>query len=680
MRPIYALLCAPIALGILIRFAFPDAFTYSIWSDRDLLRAAQIWDWFPTVGAEINGAFYARVPGGFYYYLLALFQAISEDPTLIYVLLSGAVTAGFIAVYLTARLMFGPLAGLAATGAYALSPGVLSSASQIWNPALTLPLTALIYLLLARVLRGHSWSLPVLFALLVATIQVHMSNLALLAAVLVVLAVMPNGTRLKHWAAAAIAALAVMAPYIAAEAANGWINTKLILGGYDGKLYSAPSFGAFFKTLMQISGGGIPDSRGASNRVLSLFAGLLLLGVAWRIGIALYRCGIGWAPRAWRQRLKGLNQKERAVLSLFIVLVVCGALLTINRNASVYVRYILFLIPAVALLIGAFLEELLVRLGNNQSLAIPVAALFASMFCLQGYIDATRKIAQPNPVAPLEALLDGLRNQTGLGDEGLREKVLVVGDAGKFVFPKAGYLIHISSAPARNGAYDGCILSVAGNDGPAAASKAAAAFGQYGIPAPRLKLLFRTDAWHVFGYAANDGNCLASLISAYDQTPRERIVHEVCKMGAADGLVFSDTGGENGVLRFIVRHTFSPRRICLGLDLRVSEGSITPSLFSPHMKGYTGYPISAYHLSSIKLRFESGDRGLREVDIVDTPLGGQENIRTLPWVGRGIPVEKGTAHLSMVVRLSPQNAKQGAPEEFEAVLMENFPMTPNARP
>ena len=117
LQPYWLLLLTPIIVGIVVRFIFPDSFTYSVWSDRDLLRALRVWNELITEGAEMNGAYYARVPGGFYYYILALFQLVSKQPVYIYLLLSSSVTAGFYIIYRTSHQVIGMVGAAAATGA-----------------------------------------------------------------------------------------------------------------------------------------------------------------------------------------------------------------------------------------------------------------------------------------------------------------------------------------------------------------------------------------------------------------------------------------------------------------------------------------------------------------------------------------------------------------------------------
>ena len=668
--PLYVtILLVPVVIGVIIRFAFPNSFIYSIWSDRDLLRALQIWENFPVEGAEINGAYYARVPGGFYYYLLALFQALSKLPTAIYILLSGAITAGFYAVYRSGREIYGLVGALAATGAYALSPGVLSTARQIWNPALTLPMTAIVFLLLIRVLRGKAWALPWLIALLVATIQVHMSNLALLAGVLCVLVVVPHGAKLKHWAVSLLAALSVITPYLIVEMANGFVNAKLILEGHGQKLYSAPSFGPLLETLTLIAGGGKPGSDSLLDLCLTGLAVALMIGIFVRVALAILRCRFSLSPLRWRTQLASANESERLILSLAFVVVFCSCLLAINRNSAIYVRYILFLIPPIALLSGAVVSEVLAR-REGKIWSTVTAILFTALFAVQGYVHSAH--LSGNPVSGLTTLIEDLRTQAGFSDNDLRSKVLLLGTEENFQFHQAGYLIAISSRTKPEKSYKGCVVTVNASEKNEALSRISSAFSVQDFTPPSLEYLFQTEGQFVFGYELAEGNCYASLINAYDLSPVERDLHRACKVAEVDGLLLTQEIRGDTHKRFVLRQTFPPTRLCLGLDMEIVQGQIRTTLTSTHLKGYTGYTISYYSLNEAKLSFEDEEGGSHDISLIETPLGGQGNILTTPWRTLGNLPPNGDYRLIFKGKLTAKKDNNFKDEKIKLVLSEKI--------
>ena len=77
------ILGVPALIGLAAILSFMVDPGYGVWVDRDMLRATQLTEHFQVMGAELNGSYYARTPGGAYYYLLGLLTAISKDPLVV---------------------------------------------------------------------------------------------------------------------------------------------------------------------------------------------------------------------------------------------------------------------------------------------------------------------------------------------------------------------------------------------------------------------------------------------------------------------------------------------------------------------------------------------------------------------------------------------------------------------
>lgn len=670
IRPSLLLFLAPVVIGVLVRFIFPSSFDYTIWSDRDLLRAAEVWRGFISEGAEINGAYYARVPGGFYYYILGLFQLVTKQPIYIYLMLSAAVTAGFYIIYRTGRQILGLTGALAAIAAYSLSPGVISTANQIWNPALTLPLTSLIFLLLVRVIQGKSWALPWMMALIVITIQVHMSNLILLASILLLLGLVPHGTRLKHWLVSAIAFAILISPYLIGELENGWVNSNLILAGHGQSFYSAPSFDVLLETLTLLFGGGTPDSEILLQRFLTLLAAFLMIGVIWRTTIAGIRCRLGVSPLKWRQNLRNADTSEKIILSLAFVVAVCSVLMAINPNSAIYIRYVLFLIPPIALLVGAFINELMGRLDRIPVAAYGVAGVFSVFFTIHGYLYAERIHKSTNPLSGLAMLFDNLRSKAGYSDADLRRKILLIDANGDIAFHQAGYLISLGSNPSTGSSQSACTIAVDVPEINTAVSQISKVFSDRQIELPAVSHLFQAGNRQVFDYTLDAGNCYSSLFNAYDRSEIERRLHRACKTSTSDGLVLADESSKLMRKIFAIRHTFQPTRLCLGLDLALVNGKLITSLVTSHLKGYTGYSISSYRLVGARLRFEYDEHKIHELILIDDFVGGQGNIRTTPWRAENSPPPNGDYKLIFNAELAHQSDKTAKQETISVVLGE----------
>ena len=141
-------------------------------------------------------------------------------------------TAVIYLTYLLARRTIGAAGALWAALFTATLPWVVYYSVGVYNPEVMSFLSALLFLALWQVTRvDRSASIFWLPLLLLATPQFHMSGLALIPAVLLVLWL--SGARLSvSWLLGGlVAGLALYLPYVRGEVMHGWQNTRGMFGG-----------------------------------------------------------------------------------------------------------------------------------------------------------------------------------------------------------------------------------------------------------------------------------------------------------------------------------------------------------------------------------------------------------------------------------------------------------------
>jgi hypothetical protein len=222
--PIEVLLCTATALSWLDRMR-GEHLAWSIWSDRDLVRAAVPWSELPTAGAELSFGTGARVPGGALAALIKLAQLVHDDPVAVFRWMHLLDGIGLLVLYLGARRLFGPLAAAIAAATVAGSEVVSEDLLRLWNPGFV-PLFATIATVSAALAahRQDARWLPLMTLALAVGCQLHLS-VGLLTLGLV-LGVATSGPRPRSaWALAAVALVIPYLQHLIDEASNGWPNT-----------------------------------------------------------------------------------------------------------------------------------------------------------------------------------------------------------------------------------------------------------------------------------------------------------------------------------------------------------------------------------------------------------------------------------------------------------------------
>ena len=168
--------CVIGALGIsgaLAKVWFLGNYSYSLFTDRLLWRAAHLYDLFQVMGSETSGG--GRIPGGILYYIVWLFQRISLDPAFIHAASVGLMIASSVVIFFIARRYIGWFAGLIAWVFYFAVASLTQQwdAVTLWNPSFGWRFGAGAYWAMSRcIVDRNSYFLAVSFGFVAAAAQI----------------------------------------------------------------------------------------------------------------------------------------------------------------------------------------------------------------------------------------------------------------------------------------------------------------------------------------------------------------------------------------------------------------------------------------------------------------------------------------------------------------------------
>jgi hypothetical protein len=622
-----ALISAPIVIGLIAISGFMIDPVYGVWVDRDLLRASQIFEIFPVMGAELNGTYYARTPGGAYYYILGLLTAVSSDPVVLTRVLIVLSVSGGLAVYYAATRLWGTIAGLVAAGMWLTSPLVLGAGFQIINPAVGVPISGFCYLMFVRYFQGERNALFWLAILLGIVIQSHISFLALAVtfAIGIVLFCRP---RLLDGLAAVVTFVLTFTPYILVEMMNGFANTRLLILGRDepNPIYTSVKLGSldfFFssvtKPLFQSQTAAL-----VGGAVIFVVISFMIFKAFGRVIISKFGAKAELKP-------------DRTVLGLAGVLLVGIVLLAWGRGFATQSRYFVFLVPAIAILVGGVTASVLNWTHNAQPLMAKWSVIGVALVLIvlsSGHVRVSVEtykntaISQTR-VAQLVSLVRAVKTYTGYNREEINERVVVVGADGKFQEEYASYLAGVVKAPVKESvtAKPSCLAVVRTAD----VTQSERAFKTFmaGMPfSPVISALLGRDRTHsLFAYSLENGNCYKSLGNSYDHFAEERFARDRCDQAEHDGTVWTEQNARG--VRAVIRDTFDKVRLCFRVDMELIDGRLDGTLYSWQGRSYSGYPIGHWSFWNLNLQFsQNGKTASRPLTL--TPLG-QFKFGRMPW-------------------------------------------------
>ena len=548
------LLVALLVAGIVARFHFGDEFIYTVFTDRDLLRALTLLDEFEYMGAEAVGHV-ARTPGGALAYVLWLLQQISTSTLFVY----RATLVIDILAMLAIPVLFAPLIGrvgaLFTAASYGITLVVLENLWKFWNPSFTPALAVRIaWLLMAYVGDGRRWRVMLAFALIGVAGQVHISFFALLPIVMFYLVVALRRFPLTDIALGLLAMAATLVPYVLLDAGNGFENTIALFvrpetaGVVPGVTSSyGHSNWAFriFTSLAWVTGGrtfsaGLAPAALSANPLL-LAAGLAVLNASLFALVALALMLAVGRLRGDRTAWLRLSPAEIGLIPLSLLSIAIGYRYADNASA----RYFLFLfMPALVLTGVAFREALAAaeRVGGRRlmtTIGVLAALGLAAKHGAIAYHYASPGRNALGSFRTAQIAVDTLRRDFGYSTTDIEFRVAALYEtpSGDLLFPSQPenlaltYLARTEfDGAAGTSRYSGCALVMA----PVLRGAPMKALDERMIanslperPGFRVERVIERDGLRVVGYGTADGNCLRSFGNAYILTEEEKLIDRV---------------------------------------------------------------------------------------------------------------------------------------------------------
>jgi hypothetical protein len=243
-----------IALSIGYRFQMIPFSPHTIWADRDLVRALNVWVEWPFTGPELLLG--GRLPGGAYYYLLSILETISSgiNGILIWINIIFAFSGVIVFVYALRQFSL-----IAAFGSLAIYTGGLSNiflaTKQLWNPSVTPLFYTISTLLIFKIFVEKKPNyFPILFFLASLSGQFHIVSYAIIPVTLLMAGLFRIKLGWPLLGASFICGLLPLAPFLYGQITNDFADiTGMFQGIYERTQYfnyqsTTPSFGEMLNT------------------------------------------------------------------------------------------------------------------------------------------------------------------------------------------------------------------------------------------------------------------------------------------------------------------------------------------------------------------------------------------------------------------------------------------------
>jgi hypothetical protein len=203
---------------------------FNFWTDRDMVRSANLLNEFQYMAAELSYGAASRVPGGALHYLWFLPTLVSEDPNLSYKFCVLLCLLAAVPLYTAMRTYFGASAAIVTVATLFASPVTFSTMMRLWNPSFQIPFLFLAFACLVHLLAGRrTGAFKWLVASLVIAMQMHVSTWLLMIAFTLALIVTRTRVPLREAAWSVMLTLALLAPYLIGEILTGWDNIRTML-------------------------------------------------------------------------------------------------------------------------------------------------------------------------------------------------------------------------------------------------------------------------------------------------------------------------------------------------------------------------------------------------------------------------------------------------------------------
>ncbi len=293
-------------------------------------------------------------------YLTAIPVSLSKNPTVI---------AGFIALlnvgavlgcYLLTREYFGEKAGLIATLLFAVSPWAVFYSRKIWAQDLLPPFVGLFSAaVFSTIVNRKPRQLILVFLWLACLIQLHLSALAFIPLVALLLVVFRHRIRLVPLLVGLLVFVLIFAPYIYYDATHDWINLRTFIEVSKGPTTFDLKSARYAAQI--IAGQGYHALAGASFKEFLAE----IMGFTWLNAIEtwLFLGGVAYLAwqvfRGWQRGRKDGVSDETARFTILLAWLLLPVLFYVRHTTPVYPHYFILLYPVQFIIIGIFVTRVL---------------------------------------------------------------------------------------------------------------------------------------------------------------------------------------------------------------------------------------------------------------------------------------------------------------------------------
>lgn len=623
------------------------AFHWLTWGDRDLLRAAGAEGGLQVTGAEVQRGDGARVPGGAYYYLLAIPLQFSPDPLVAWRFCAALEALAMVGLGLAAWRWRGPVAGALAAALCVTLGGWTDGLIVLWNPTLLPVFVVAMWVLFLRMVEERSARGLALWAAAAGVgAQLHLSVVPVGVLMMFALAVRRVDGLARALPGALLALITTYAPYLLDEAVRGFPNTVLLLTPAGGGSPIASNLQPLARYLATsaVTGGEVQ----LPARILSHLPWLALL----------------WSGRA--------GDAARVVRNVTLAAI---AVLAVNRGLDMNPmgtgRYVVAFAPGLALTLAASWDAL--RGAARGLILVPALATLAGGWAVS--VEAGRpNLRHWDRFSDAMAAIRASQGWT-LADVAARTVVLRKEAGNRWLWKGSDptdYLLYVDGSAPTGSAGSPCAAllpeysEVAKQ--PFSVEDLRRTLGRDVVGLRLLSDVELTHGDHLITYDVGDERCPSSFGTRYVRTPEEAAI-ERSRGHIADEQARAEEAPAGVTLRAITwlpthregTDAFSERFGVL-VDLTARPGAIDVALHSNALRGRSwtsGSQLAAYaDAPAVEL---AGPSGIVRVPIAVGPLGPDGALTPLRVTGQ-VPPGTYAATLELVVRggLS-ENLPPGSP-------------------
>ena len=289
--------------------------------------------------------------------LMALPVAVARDPILASAFVALLNVGAVLGCFWLGRRYFDDGVGLLAALLFAVSPWAVFYSRKVWAQDM-LPLFTVLFFaaLFATVVAERPWALVGAFAALACLVQIHLSALAFVPLLLLVLLLFHKQVRIAPLAVGVGLALLLFAPYLLHEATTGWGNLRGAMSVAGKPAEIGPQ--AIRYALLNVGGEALHALAGESWReflasIVNL-RGLDLAEQALFVGGVLFL--VLWLLFRRTRREAGTSTRARA-FTLLLLWVLAPVLFFLRHSTPVYPHYLIILYPAPYLIVAVLTVE-----------------------------------------------------------------------------------------------------------------------------------------------------------------------------------------------------------------------------------------------------------------------------------------------------------------------------------